>query len=48
MGLKEVGCKDAECNQLAHEKVTYNNEPLSSKRHTYFVKISSPLISSMR
>jgi len=29
MDLKEVGCKGAECNQLAHE-VTYNNEPLSS------------------
>jgi len=48
MDLKEVGCKGAECNQLAHEKVTYNNEPSSSKRHNYFVKISCALISRLR
>jgi hypothetical protein len=48
MELNEVGCEDAECNQLAHEKVTYNNEPLVSKRHKYFVKISSLLFASVR
>ena len=48
MQLNEVGCEDAECNRLAHEKVTYNNEPLVSKRHKYFVKISSPLVLRMR
>lgn len=48
MDLKEVGCEDAECNQLAHEKVTCNNEPIGSMKHKYFVKVSSPLISSMR
>ena len=48
MDLKEVGCEGAECNQLAHEKVTYNSEPLGSMKHKYFMKVSSPLISSMR
>lgn len=46
MDLKEVGCEDAECSQLAHEKVTHSNESLGFMEHKYFVKVSSSLISN--